>query len=135
MKTVRSVLIDANIIIRFLLQDHPSLFIKAKQLFDRAERGEIYCYFDEVTLAEVIWVLISVYKMKREDIIDKLELLLVQEWIVNIRKHTMLRALAFYRMNTVNYIDCWLIAVAEEKHISLETFDIKLKKQIDKINL
>ncbi|MBI2405039.1 PIN domain-containing protein [Candidatus Gottesmanbacteria bacterium] len=128
MKAIRSVLIDANITIRFLLQDHQGLFIRAKQLFHRAERGEIDCYFDEVTLAEVIWVLTSVYKMKREDIVGKLETLFVQEWVVNIRKHTMLRALAFYRMSTLNYIDCWLMSVSEEKHIPLETFDAKLKK-------
>lgn len=122
-------LIDTNIILRFLRRDDPSLSSKAKTLFVQAEGGAFLCYVDEVTVAEVIWVATSVYKTKREGIADGLEQLLAKAWVVNPRKHTMLRALAFYRMSTFNYVDCWLLAVSEEKDIALETFDEKLKKK------
>lgn len=122
-------LIDANIILRFLRRDDPSLSAKAKALFVHAEGGAFFCYVDEVTVAEVIWVATSVYKAGREDIANGLEELLAKEWVVNPRKHTILRAITFYRMSTLNYIDCWLLAVSEEQHIPLETFDAKLKKR------
>lgn len=122
-------LIDTNIILRFFRRDDPSLSSKAKTLFTQAQEGAILCYFDEVTIAEVVWVATSVYKTKREDTVNGLEALLTKEWVVNSRKNTILRALAFYRMSTLNYIECWLLAVSEEKHIVLETFDAKLKKE------
>lgn len=122
-------LIDANIILRFLRRDDLTQALRAKALFADAQEGKFFCYLDEVTLAEVIWVLTSVYKTKRDDIAHKLEALLARDWIVNTRKNTMLRALVFYRMSTLNYVDCWLLAVSEQKHIPLETFDAKLKKR------
>lgn len=122
-------LIDTNIILRFLRRDDPSLSGKAKALFVDAQDGRFLCYIDEVTVAEVMWVATSVYKASREDIADGLEELLAKEWVVNPRKHTILRAMTFYRMSSLNYIDCWLLAVSEEKHIPLETFDMKLKKK------
>lgn len=122
-------LIDTNVILRFLRRDDPTLSGKAKTLFIQAEGGAFLCYVDEVTVAEVIWVATSVYKANREDVANDLEELLAKEWVANSRKHTMLRAITFYRMSTLNYIDCWLLAVSEEKHIPLETFDMKLKKK------
>lgn len=121
-------LIDTNIILRFLRRDDLSLSGKARALFLQAEGGAFVCYIDEVTIAEIIWVATSVYKANREEIANDLEELLAKEWVANLRKHTMLRAITFYRMSTLNYIDCWLLAVSEEKHIPLETFDKKLKK-------
>lgn len=129
MTTQQTRLIDANIILRFLRRDDPSLSSKAKALFVQAQEGTFLCYLDEVTVAEVVWVATSVYKTKREDIANGLEALLAKEWAVNPRKNTILRAISFYRMSALNYIDCWLLAVSEEKRIPLETFDTKLKKK------
>lgn len=128
MSTKRTCLIDANIILRFLRSDDTLLFERATSLFTDAQNGKLSCYVDEVTVAEVVWVLTSVYKTKREDIARSLETLLAQEWVVNPRKNTLLRAIAFYRMSTLNYVDCWLLAVVEEKGTTLETFDKKMKK-------
>lgn len=122
-------LIDANIILRFLRRDDANLSARAKALFMDAQNGKFSCYLDEVTMAEMIWVLTSVYKTKRGDIASMLEVFLLHEWVVNPRKNMMLRAISFYRMSGLNYIDCWLLAVSEEKHILLETFDIKLRKR------
>ncbi|MEK7592132.1 MAG: PIN domain-containing protein [Patescibacteria group bacterium] len=125
-------IIDANIIIRFLLRDDPILSKRAKSLFTDAEDGKFFCYLDEVTVAEVIWVLTSVYKTNRDTVAHMIEALLVHDWVVNSRKNTIFRALSFYRMSTLNYVDCWLLAVSEEKHITLETFDMKLAKSMKK---
>lgn len=121
-------LIDANILLRFLRKDDPTLSSRAKELFMQSRDGKFLCYIDEVTVAETIWVLTSVYKTQRSDIASLLEAFLLHEWIINPRKTTIFRAISFYRMSNLHYIDCWLLAVSEEKHISLETFDMKLGK-------
>lgn len=122
-------LIDANIILRFLRKDDSSLSARAKDLFTQSREGKFLCYIDEVTIAETVWVLTSVYKTQRADIASLLEAFLLHEWIINLRKTTILRAISFYRMSNLHYIDCWLLAVSEEMNFSLETFDSKLGKR------
>lgn len=128
MKATKTVLLDTNIILRFLRHDQPQHFAHVQNLFQDAEKGTIDCYIDPVVLAEVIWTLASFYKVSRLEITTKLEVLLAQKWMVNDHKQALLFALHQYQETNLDYIDCWLLAVSEEKHIPLETFDKKLKK-------
>lgn len=129
MKTAKTVLLDTNIILRFLRHDQPQHFRQVQKLFQEAEKGTIDCYMDTVVLAEVIWTLDSFYKVNRSEITSKLETLLVQKWMVNEHKQTLLSALHQYQETNLDYIDCWLLAVSEEKQIPIETFDEKLNKR------
>ncbi len=129
MKAPRIILLDTNIILRFLRHDQPQHFGYVRKLFQEAEKGTIDCYIDPVVFAEVIWTLTSFYKVNRSEISTKLETLLVQKWMVNEHKQTLLSALHQYQETNLDYIDCWLLAVSEEKNIILETFDVKLKKR------
>lgn len=129
MKTQQTVLLDTNVILRFFLQDQPEHFKRVITLFDSAENGKISCYIDPVVLAEVVWTLSSFYKVSRSNIAAKLETLLAQQWMISEQKPAMLSAIDQYQETSLDYIDCWLLAVSEEKRIPLETFDVKLKKK------
>lgn len=130
MKATKTVLLDTNIILRFLREDQPEHFKRVKILFKDAEKGMISCYIDPVILAEVVWTLSSFYKVNRTEITEKLETLLVQVWMVNEHKQTLLSALHQYQETNLDYIDCWLLAVSGEQNIPIETFDKKLQKSI-----
>lgn len=125
---MKTIVVDANVILRFLLGDHPTLSNKARDMFQKAEKGRYRIYIDEVVVAECAWVLGSFYKIKREDIANRLEELIGQIWIVNARKTTILKALSCYRTSRLAYIDCWIETVSQSAGINLETFDQKLKK-------
>lgn len=126
MKRIRA--LDANVIIRFLLNDHPSLSEKARSIMASAQKGEYALYIDEVVVAEVVWVLSSFYEIKREGIASRLLAMVSEPWVVNPRKKIILIALNLYRTSSVDYIDAWLAAVSRKKRISLETFDIGLRR-------
>lgn len=126
MKATKTVLLDTNIILRFLLVDQPEYFKQSKNLLLQAEKGMITCYIDSVVFAEIIWTLTSFYKMKRSDVTTKLEMLLAQSWMVNEHKQTLLSALHQYQETTLDYIDCWILAVSNEFDIPIETYDRKL---------
>lgn len=127
MKAVKTVLLDTNIILRFFREDHPQHVKQVKNLFQQAEKGTIDCYVDPVVLAEVVWTLASFYNVNRSEITSKLEILLVQKWMVNEHKQTLLSALRQYQETNLDYIDCWLLAVSQEHNFPIETFDKKLK--------
>ena len=128
MKAAKTVLLDTNVILRFLRHDQPQHYAYVRKLFQEAEKGTIDCYIDPVVLAETIWTLASFYKVSRFEITTKLETLLVQKWMVNEHKQTLLSALHQYQETNLDYIDCWLLAVSGERNIPIEIFDKKLQK-------
>lgn len=125
---MKQLLVDANVVLRFLLGDSTTLSPKAKDIFQKAEDGAHEIYLDEVIVAETVWVLQSFYKLNRKDIAGKLLTLLGQDWIINPRKPLMLSALTAYEHGPLHYIDCWILAVSHRLEIPLATFDHKLKK-------
>lgn len=123
-----TVLIDTNILLRYLRNDHPILSIKAQKIFERAYKNSINIYLDEVVLAETIWVLSSHFKTPKSLIVSKLLEQLYFDWIINPKKNLMIKALGLFGKTNLSYIDCWIFIVNQNLKTSLETFDNDLKK-------
>jgi len=120
--------VDTNVVIRLLVDDHPQLSSKAKELFNSAQNGNTTIYIDEVIVAEIIWLMLSFYKKEKQVIISLLEKLLSQKWIVNPRKEILQKALAFYASHNVSFVDCWAMMIAKNKKYAFVTFDKTLDK-------
>lgn len=125
---MKTILVDANIIIRFLLNDHPTFSLQAKSIILNAQQGLLKMYLDEVIIAEIVWTLSSFYRVKRTEISDKLEEIVSQNWVINPKKDLVIQALALFRSSNLDYIDCWLFIVGKSLGIELATFDKALKK-------
>lgn len=121
-------LIDTNIIIRLLTKDDPSLFLRAKKIFETGEVGKARIYLDEIVLAETIWVLLSHYRYLKEEVCPRLTKMLSNDWVINPRKTILLEALDLYSKQNFGFVDCWLRCLSKNQRIDLETFDEKLKK-------
>ena len=70
-------LIDANVVLRYLLQDDDALFKRASTLLERIKVGEEAAVILESVLAECVYVLLKVYKIDRQIISEKLRGLLI----------------------------------------------------------
>lgn len=125
---IKTVLIDANVVIRFLLNDHTRFSPLAKSIFLKAQHGKTRIYLDEVVIAEVIWTLSSFYKIKKVDLVDRMEKLISQDWIINPKKTLIIETFSLYKSRNLDYIDCWVFAMSKSLKASLETFDTDLKK-------
>lgn len=125
---MKTILVDANVVIRFLLNDHETFSPKAKSIFLKAQEGKIKIYLDEVIVAEVIWTLSSFYKIGKTDLVDRMKKIISQDWIVNPRKTALIKAIDLYDSSNLDYIDCWVFAVGKSRGIILETFDKNLNK-------
>mgnify|MGYP001597909986 CR=1 FL=1 len=121
--------IDTNIVIRFLQADHPELSAKSREIILGAESGKYRIYFDEIMIAETIWVLTSFYKQDKKEICNLLLKLVSKNWLVNPRKNLILRSLKLCAFANLSYIDSWIAEVSTANKIKLETFDKDLKKQ------
>jgi predicted nucleic-acid-binding protein len=60
--------IDANVILRFLLDNAPEQSTRCQALFTRLQAGDEEVYLPEVALSDVIWTLQSFYRWPCEQI-------------------------------------------------------------------
>ena len=119
-------LIDANIIIRFLLKDHPIFSPAAKKLLSNFQENLL---LTDVAVAETIWLLTSYYQLPKDEAVEKIFPILSSPNI-NCNKAILVRALYFYRNFNIDYIDAYLAAYAEEEDLEgIYSFD----KDLDKV--
>ena len=114
-------LIDANIILRYLLNDHDILSEKAKEIIMQG------AYTLQV-IAEVVYVLKGVYKVERKELAETL-----QDFIQEIEidyKEVMFAALEIYAETSLDFVDCILIAHHKIFHVEVMSFDKKLNRQL-----
>lgn len=64
--------LDTNVIVRFLVGDHPEQSQKVYNLFKLAEQTGKVLYVPLLVLLEVIWVLESAYHIPRKDVIESI---------------------------------------------------------------
>lgn len=107
-------IVDANIILRYLVGDSPLQAGRIKKLISENKEKLI---LTDLTVAEIIWVLGSYYQQERKEIAEKIfSLLETPIFIVN--KSLLTRAVHYFQEYNLDYIDAYLIAYGQENNIS-----------------
>ncbi|MCK8824321.1 PIN domain-containing protein [Fuchsiella alkaliacetigena] len=122
-------IIDANVILRYLLDDVEELADKASEII---EKDRVYI-LNEV-LAEVIYVLEGVYELDRKEIKDVLFEFLGLETVVIEDKKLLFESLEKYLEIKLDFVDCLLYAYVKVNNRKVYTFDKKLNQEINKLN-
>ena len=124
-------LIDTNLIVRYLVQDHDKHARAAGRLFDACDRGDVVIVVLPVVLAECVFVLGSFYKHPRTDIASTLGRFISSPG-VEINEVTLhLDALNRYKGTKAHFVDCLITATAVAKNVPVSTFDQDFRKFVD----
>jgi predicted nucleic acid-binding protein len=119
--------LDANIILRYLFADNKELTAQAEAVLQAVADGEVTAECDPVTLAEVVFVLSSKYKMPNTEIAEGLLALLTREGIQMTNKQRYLHALDLFAASVRHFGDACACATAlEQSEGRLFSFDRKL---------
>lgn len=119
--------VDANVIVRYLLADAPELTAKARGILMAVAAGHIVAVCDPVTLAEVVFVLSSVYKLPNAEISEGLIPLLQMDNLVVTEKDRYIAALRLFAGEVRHFGDaCACAAAIEDCQGRLLSFDRKL---------
>ena len=118
-------LIDANVILRYLLDDHEELSAKAAQMLE----GREVVLLPEVA-CEVVYVLQKVYKVSRPQIQEHLSALLVSQLVRVEQAEVLLKALECYAATALDFVDALLWAHHAVAHDEVLTFDRQLGKYL-----
>jgi predicted nucleic acid-binding protein len=116
-------LLDTNVIVRFLTGDHPAHSPRSRNLFARAAAGDVTLVVTDLALAETAWVLQSFYSLDRNAITAALKDLIDSAGIEVENKATLLSALRNFAQTDVNFVDAYHAAVAAAESIAIASFD------------
>jgi len=119
-------ILDTNLVVRFLTRDSVEQAGKVRKLLGNSSKASLE--LSDLILAEIIYVLLSVYKLSKEDVVDKVSLL-VELKSIKCNKKLIRKALDLYKNNAISFVDAYLGAtVLVGRNKALYTFDRKLLK-------
>lgn len=119
-------LVDTNLLVRFLTQDNQPMAQATGKLLTKA--GKRSLTIPDVVMAETIFVLKSVYEIKKNDIVNKL-LDLIEFKIFKLNKPIIKSSLEIWGQHNISYVDAYLCALQQhKKYDRIYTFDQGFKK-------
>ena len=124
-------LVDTNLIVRHLVQDHEKHAKAAGKLFDACDRGDVVIVVLAAVLAECVFVLESFYEHARRDIASALGRLISSPGVEIDGPAIHLDALDRYRKTRVHFVDCLIAATAATENLPAASFDQDFRKFTD----
>jgi predicted nucleic-acid-binding protein len=119
-------LVDANVILRYLLRDDESLFQKALEVLEKVRTGEEKVVVLESVLTECVYVLLKIYRVNRSTIAEKLGGLLYYKGVVNLDKQDLIDSINLFGQTHLSFVDCLLCAKSKNNAMPIVTFDAEL---------
>jgi predicted nucleic-acid-binding protein len=119
--------LDANVVLRYLLDDDPALFQRAVKVVDGSED----LFIANEVLAEVVYVLQKVYSVERSVISSRLSALLARKTVYAPHKKTALEALGLFAARNVDIVDTLLVAKHRVEGARVFSFDDQVNKLLN----
>lgn len=124
------IILDTNMILRILVDDNPEQAEQAENIINNNR----VLILPEVA-SEVIYVMSKVYKIERAVIASSLLNMLTLDNVDTSCGNVLNRGLQLYRDTSLDFVDCLLAAYHSEENYDICTFDKKLQKLIERVDL
>ncbi len=136
MEDSKKVVIDTNLLVRYLVNDDQKKADAVDNLLDQAIKGDVRIIVPSVVIAELVWVLESFYQIKADVILELVEAIVTTQGLDVTDKSTVISALRLYKNKNIDFIDAWIIEFAKEREIgAIYTFDKKHFRGIEGIDV
>ena len=119
-------LVDANVVLRYMLHDDPSQTTIAEQTIREG------AFLLPEVLAEVVYVLRDVYSIPKESISAQLQLFVDEVQADN--PEILKSALATFGSINIDFVDCLLISYNNHLGDKVVSFDRKLNRRLQSIS-
>jgi len=108
-ETALTAFLDTNVVIRHLTGEPPAQATRATAALDSGET----LLLSDVVFAECVFVLESVYGLPPSEVAGLMRSTLAQPGITTVNKSVLLRALAIYELDGLDFAEAHLAAQAE----------------------
>ncbi len=118
--------VDTNVLVRVLVNDPGSneQCRLARNLIN--VHGDVWV--SGIVLTETVWVLESVYKFSKEQIVFLLEKLIRHPHVHLENAEKLNNVLTVFSAGNAGFADCLILNEAQQRHLVLYTFDRKLSR-------
>lgn len=127
-KSMKIALIDANIIIRFLVGDDEKLYEKAAKIFESIEKGKQKAIICEAVMMEVYFVMTKFYKLPKVEVINDLKRVLSLDAVMNNDKSILLETLSILEYTNIDFVDALLCSKSKFLDYEILSFDNDIEK-------
>jgi predicted nucleic acid-binding protein len=121
--------VDTNIFIRFYRQDDPKLSPLAQEIIADCIAGKYHLVICSVTILEIVWLLHSLYKLPRQEIITFVENIFVLCNLEIVDKEIAQKTFALFKEKNIDAADAYFAALMDQEKITeIFSFDHDLNK-------
>jgi predicted nucleic acid-binding protein len=99
--------VDTNVFLRYLTKNDFSKYKKCRGMFKKALEGEIALSTSGMVIAELIWTLLSYYKVPKAEVIEKVSVILGTENLFIPDKNVFADAIVLYARKNIDFIDAY----------------------------
>jgi len=117
--------IDANVVLRYLLDDHEQLSEKAAGIIDNEQ-----VFLSLEVICEIVYVLMGVYNTPRAEIAETIKNFLLGENIGTNDQSVTTIALDLFAQKNIDFVDAILCAYHKHHGDRIITFDKKIESII-----
>jgi len=115
----RETFIDTNLLLRYLRNDLPEQADAVEVLLKRAAAGNVSLVTNVMVIAELVWTCESFYKLSKQEIRDKVVMILNTPGLRVENHDLLLQAALLYADQNVDFIDAYNGCWAEDQKIPL----------------
>jgi predicted nucleic acid-binding protein len=116
-------LVDADFILRYLLDDHPQNGRAAKKLIEEAGAGKILLEIPFITVSDAIFRLQRIHRIPKANIGRELLKVLSAPGIKLTGPPWLLGAVEEYRTRNISFGDACIAAEARQENLPVASFD------------
>jgi len=99
--------VDTNIFLRYLTKDDLPIYEKCKEMFKKVMKGEITITTSGMVIAELVWTLLSYYKVPKAEVVEKVTVIVGTKNLSIPDKHIVADALVLYARKNIDFIDAY----------------------------
>lgn len=123
---MKNVILDTSSLVRFFTEDSVYEAQQVSNIIKQAESGKLKIILLTQVVFEICYVLKSVYKMNNVHIFDIVSDMLVNDYVVNQDKDTIMRAFNISLDHNIHIIDAVIIVEGLKQNSDVHSFDKKL---------
>lgn len=127
---MKQIVLDTNVLLRFLLNDIPHQADEAEKKFKKAKESRSHLVVPQIVIFEIVFSLVNSYGFDKSRVIEVVKRLLGSDYLLIQDKETFNLAAEIYLKNKVSFADCFVISYAKIMDAEVFSFDKDLNKLI-----
>jgi len=127
----QTLILDTNVIIRYLVNDVPNKADDCEKLFNDARAGKVRLFVSDICVAELVWTLKSYFHLDNEDIYGKTVAIINTPGFYFSDEALLLDAITRLKEKNVDFADAYNASLAARNGMKISSYDRDYRKFSD----